>query len=119
MRGKRKVGSLTILAATRRASPRVKPAHGHPAGSLAHPKEPWGRLVNGADISYDKFLSGGHLGNPMRLIGSFIEHLQRWFTRYRTELVHAEARNQYRQSLAEIEWNGAMIGDLRRRSLDA
>ena len=55
----------------------------------------------------------------MRLIGSIIEHLQRWFTRYRTELVHAEARNQHRQSLAEIEWNGAMIGDLRRRSLDA
>jgi hypothetical protein len=54
----------------------------------------------------------------MRLIESFIEHLQRWFARYRT-LVHAEARNQHRPSLAEIEWNGAMIGDLRRRSLDA
>jgi hypothetical protein len=54
----------------------------------------------------------------MRLIGSLIEYLQRWFARYRTELTHCEATNQHRPSLAEIEWNGAMIGDLRRRSLD-
>jgi hypothetical protein len=55
----------------------------------------------------------------MRLIGSLIEHLQRWFARYRIELAQAEASNEQRPSLAEIEWNGAMIGDLRRRSLDA
>jgi hypothetical protein len=55
----------------------------------------------------------------MRLIGSLIEHLQRWFARYRTELAHAEASNEQRPSLTETEWNGAMIGDLRRRSLDA
>jgi hypothetical protein len=29
------------------------------------------------------------------------------------------ASNEHRPSLAEIEWTGAMIGDLRRRSLDA
>jgi hypothetical protein len=55
----------------------------------------------------------------MRLIGSFIERLRRWLARYKTELAQAEPSNQQRPLLAEIEWNGAMIGDLRRRSLDA
>jgi hypothetical protein len=54
----------------------------------------------------------------MRLIGSFIEHLQRCFARCKTELAQTKASNEQRPSLAEIEWNGAMIGDLRRRSLD-
>jgi len=57
--------------------------------------------------------------SPMRLIGSFIERLRRWLARYKTELAQAEPSNQQRPLLAEIEWNGAMIGDLRRRSLDA
>ena len=55
----------------------------------------------------------------MEVIDSFIERQQRWFARYRTEVTYAEARDRRRQSLAEIEWNGATIGDLRRRSLDA
>jgi hypothetical protein len=55
----------------------------------------------------------------MEIIGSLIEHVQRWFARYRAEVTHAEARDRRRQSLAEIEWNGVTIGDLRRRSLDA
>jgi hypothetical protein len=55
----------------------------------------------------------------MRLIGSFIEWLQRWFARYKAELAHAEARNRRRLTLAEIEWNSAKIGDLRRRSSEA
>jgi hypothetical protein len=54
----------------------------------------------------------------MEVIGSLIERLQRWFARYKSELVHAEARDR-RRPIAEIEWNGAMIGDLRRRSFDA
>jgi hypothetical protein len=88
--------------------------------SHPHPKEPRARLVGGVDIAYDKVLSRGIRDiHPMRLIGSLIEHLQRWFARYRTELAQAEASNEQRPSLTEIEWNGAMIGDLRRRSLDA
>jgi hypothetical protein len=59
-----------------------------------------------------------HPGHSMETIGSLIEHLQRWFARYRAELVHAEARDR-RRPIAEMEWSGAMIGDLRRRSLDA
>jgi hypothetical protein len=55
----------------------------------------------------------------MEVIGSLIERLQRWFARYTAEVTHTEARDRQRQSLAEIEWNGATIGDLRRRSLDA
>jgi hypothetical protein len=54
----------------------------------------------------------------MEVIGSLIERLQRWFARYQAELVYAEARDR-RRPIAEMEWNGAMIGDLRRRSLDA
>jgi hypothetical protein len=54
----------------------------------------------------------------MEIIGSLIERVQRWFARYRAELIHAEAGDR-RRPIAEMEWNGAMIGDLRRRSLDA
>jgi hypothetical protein len=54
----------------------------------------------------------------MQIIGSFIERLQRWYSRYNAELAHAEAIDRRRPSLAEIEWNGAMIGELRRRSSD-
>jgi hypothetical protein len=53
----------------------------------------------------------------MEVIGSLVEHLQRWSARYKTELAYAEARDR-RRPPAEIEWNGAMIGDVRRRSLD-
>jgi hypothetical protein len=55
----------------------------------------------------------------MDVIGRLIERLQRWFARYRTEVTYAEAIDRRRQSLAEIEWNGATIGDVRRRSRDA
>jgi hypothetical protein len=55
----------------------------------------------------------------MEVIRSLIKHLQRWFARYKTELAFAEARQPRQPILAEIEWNGAMIGELRRRSLDA
>jgi hypothetical protein len=55
----------------------------------------------------------------MEVIGSLIERLQRWFARYKAELEYAEAKDRRRPTLAEIEWNGAMVGDLRRRSSDA
>jgi hypothetical protein len=54
----------------------------------------------------------------MESIGSLIERVRRWFARYRAELVYSEARDR-RRPIAEMEWNGAMIGDLKRRSLDA
>jgi hypothetical protein len=54
----------------------------------------------------------------MEVVGSLIERLQRWFARYRAELVYAEAKDR-RRPMAEMEWNDAMTGDLRRRSLDA
>jgi hypothetical protein len=54
----------------------------------------------------------------MEVIGSLIERLQRWFASYRAELTNAEARDRRLSTLAEIEWNSAMIGDARRRSLD-
>jgi len=54
----------------------------------------------------------------MRLIGSLIEHLHRWMARYKVALHYAEARD-WRRPTPEIEWNGEMIGDLRRRSSDA
>ena len=52
------------------------------------------------------------------MIGKLFERLQRWFARYRAELEYAEARDRRRPTLAEMEWNAAMIGDLRRRSSD-
>ena len=54
----------------------------------------------------------------MRLIGSLIEHLQRWIARYEVALDYAEAKDR-RRPTPEIEWNGEMVGDLRRRSSDA
>jgi hypothetical protein len=54
----------------------------------------------------------------MRLIGSLIDRLQRWIARYKVTLDYAHARAR-REPPHEIEWNGAMIGDLRRRSSDA
>jgi hypothetical protein len=54
----------------------------------------------------------------MRLIGSLIEHLTLWIARYKVALDYAEAKER-RRPTAEIEWNGEMIGDLRRRSSDA
>jgi len=55
----------------------------------------------------------------MEVIGNLITHLQRWFVRYEKEMAYAEARVRRQPTLAEIEWNVAMIGDLRRRSPDA
>jgi hypothetical protein len=54
----------------------------------------------------------------MRLVRSLIEHLRRWIARYKAALDYADARER-RQPTREIEWNGEMIGDLRRRSFDA
>ena len=53
----------------------------------------------------------------MRRIESLIERLQRWISRYKVALNYA-ARDR-RQPTGEIEWNGKMIGELRRRSSDA
>ena len=55
----------------------------------------------------------------MRLIGSLLEYVQRWIARYKVALDYAEARDRRRPPAAEIEWNGEMIGELRRRSSDA
>jgi hypothetical protein len=54
----------------------------------------------------------------MKLIGSLIEHLQRWIARYKVALDYADTKER-RRPPPEIEWNGAMIGELRRRSSDA
>jgi hypothetical protein len=54
----------------------------------------------------------------MRLIGSLIERLQLWIGRYKVALDYADAKDG-RRSTPEIEWNGAMIGDLRHPSSDA
>jgi hypothetical protein len=53
----------------------------------------------------------------MKLIGSLIERLSRWVARYKAPLDYADARER-RQPTPEIEWNGEMIGDLRRRSFE-
>jgi len=54
----------------------------------------------------------------MRLIESLMEQLRRWTARYKVVLDYADTRER-RSPTPEIEWNGAMIGDMRRRSLDA
>ena len=54
----------------------------------------------------------------MRLIESLIDRLQRWIARYRVALNYDGARDR-RRPAPEIEWNGAMISDVRRRSFDA
>jgi hypothetical protein len=54
----------------------------------------------------------------MKLIGTLVLYLQRWIARYRAALDYADARDRQRPA-REIEWNGEMIGDLRRRSSDA
>jgi hypothetical protein len=53
----------------------------------------------------------------MRLVRNLIEHLQRWMARYKVALDY-DARDR-RRPTPEREWNGGMIGDLRRRSSDA
>ena len=57
-----------------------------------------------------------HLG--VQGLRSLIEHLQRWIGRYKAAWDYADAREQ-RRPISEIEWNGEMIGGLRRRSSDA
>jgi hypothetical protein len=54
----------------------------------------------------------------MRLIGSLIGRLQRWLAQYKAGLEYADARERHSPT-PEIEWNGEMIGELRRRSSDA
>jgi hypothetical protein len=63
-------------------------------------------------------LVGGKDGTTMKLIGTLVLYLQRWIARYRAALDYADARDRQRPA-REIEWNGEMIGDLRRRSSDA
>ena len=47
----------------------------------------------------------------MRRLGSLIEQLKRWISRYRLALNYVDASDRRR--------NGKMIGELRRRSSDA
>jgi hypothetical protein len=54
----------------------------------------------------------------MRLIVGLIQHLRRWIARYNVALNYADDRER-RSPASEIEWNGAMIEDLKRRSADA
>jgi hypothetical protein len=56
-------------------------------------------------------------GTTMGLIGNLTNRLNRWIAMYKMALNY-DARER-RQPSAEIEWNGQMIGDLRRRSSDA
>jgi hypothetical protein len=65
-----------------------------------------------------KLAAGGfEARRPMRRIGSLIEQLKRWISRYKVALNYAESKDR-RRPTGEIEWNGEMIGELRRRSLD-
>ena len=57
-------------------------------------------------------------GRTMRRLGSLIEQLKRWISRYKVALNYAEGKDR-RRPTGEIEWNGEIIGELRRRSLDA
>ena len=63
-------------------------------------------------------VGGGKDGTTMRLIGSLTLYLQRWIARYRVALDYAGARDRQRPA-REIEWNGELMGELRRRSSDA
>jgi hypothetical protein len=63
-------------------------------------------------------VAGVETGTTMRLIESLMEQLRRWTARYKVVLDYADTRER-RSPTPEIEWNGAMIGDMRRRSLDA
>jgi hypothetical protein len=65
-----------------------------------------------------KYSEGRTQDIHMAVVGSLVIRLQQWFARYRAEQVYAEPRDR-RRPIAEMEWNGARIGDLRRRSLDA
>jgi hypothetical protein len=69
-------------------------------------------------VSFSYAAGRNRTGMTMRLIGSLIDRLQRWIARYKVTLDYAHARAR-REPPHEIEWNGAMIGDLRRRSSDA
>ena len=59
-------------------------------------------------------LGGFEARRPMRRIESLIERLAALDPRYKVALNYA-ARDR-RQPTGEIEWNGKMIGELRRRS---
>ena len=53
----------------------------------------------------------------MRVIANLIKRLQRWIAQYKAALDYADAKAR-RRPTNEIEWNGEMIGELRRRSSD-
>ena len=63
-------------------------------------------------------VGGFEARSPMRRIESLIGQLQRWISRYKVALNYSDTRDR-RQPTGEIEWNGKMIGELRRRSSDA
>jgi hypothetical protein len=54
----------------------------------------------------------------MEIFGSLLKQLKRWIVRFKVALDYADANDQ-RRPTSKKEWNGAMIGDLRRRSSDA
>jgi hypothetical protein len=72
--------------------------------------------LEGANL-HDPMGARAKAGATMRLVRSLIEHLQRWIARYKAALDYVDARDG-RGLTSEIEWNGRMVGDLRRRSLD-
>jgi hypothetical protein len=57
-------------------------------------------------------------GGLMGLIRRLISHLQRWTARYMVALDYADVWER-RRPVRKIVWNGAIIGDLKRRFPDA
>ena len=53
----------------------------------------------------------------MRRLERIVRYLQRWVRRYRVVLNYDDTTHR-RSIPREIEWNGEMIGELRRHSAD-
>jgi hypothetical protein len=53
----------------------------------------------------------------MRCLEQIVRHLQRWVRRYKVVLNYDDTIHR-RSIPREIEWNGEMIGELRRQSAD-
>jgi hypothetical protein len=55
----------------------------------------------------------------MEVLRNFVKQIGRWVMRFRVALDESDARERLRPE-REVEWNGEMIGDMkRRRFLDA
>ena len=67
-------------------------------------------------LNQASWLAGLEAEGTMRFIRSLGEYLHRWIVRYKAALDYVDAGD--RRPTEEIEWNGEMIGDLRRRSSD-